>query len=187
MAPRLPLLRVLSKFLAKKNPMCKIIWASLLLIGCAVQQKQEPVPPEQSRLVYHIQPDPSTDDPHFTLCDIDKAYPYYGTDTHTRRDKRQLLTHFQNGFTPSPEVHDTGFISIRFMVNCMGVAGRFRVTEFDTSYGPMKFDTSISSQLLKLTKDVKDWEPIRFASGSYDSYCYFLFKIEGGKLTDVLP
>ena len=167
--------------------MYKFILIVVILIGCAAQPKHEPIPPEQSPLVYHIQPDPVADDPHFALCDVSKAYPYYGTDTHARRDKREILTHFLKGFTSSPEIHDTGFISVRFMVNCMGVAGRFRVTEFDKSYAPIKFDTRITSQLLKLSKDVKDWEPIRFDSGSYDSYCYFLFKIEDGKLTDVLP
>jgi hypothetical protein len=187
MALRLPHYHASSNF-TQKRPMFKnTVIIIVMMMGCASQPKQEPVPPEQGWLVYHIQPDRALDDPFFTLCDVSKAYPYYGTDTHPRRDKGEITAHFVNNFIPSQEVRDSGFICIRFMVNCIGVAGRFRVIEFDKSYTPMKFDSRISSQLLKLTQNVKDWEPIRFNGGSYDSYCYFLFKIEDGKLTDVLP
>lgn len=168
--------------------MYRMLLVMVLLTSCAAHQSQVPTPaPEKSPLVYHIQPDPALDDPHFTLCNVERAYPYYGVDTRPTRDKRQILDHFKKGYTPPTDVRESGFISIRFMVNCMGVAGRFRITSFDDQYAPMNFDNKISSQLLTLTKEIKDWEPLRFDSGTYDAYCYFLFKIEGGQLIDVLP
>jgi hypothetical protein len=166
--------------------MYKILLASLLLSACAVQQPSV-APPEKSNLVYHIQPDQSLDDPLFTVCDLNTAFAYYGYDTHTKRDKRELINYFTQGYHTPDGISDTGYVTIRFMVNCMGVPGRFRVLTFDNDYQEIVFSNEVTSQLLALTKNVKDWQPIMYNNTTRDSYCYFLFKINNGKLIDILP
>ena len=171
--------------------MYKPLLAFLFLVGgCATPPKQQVIvsPPEKANFVYHIQPDALVDDPTFTLCDVNTAYPYYGTDTHVKRDKREILEYFNHGYRKPETARDNGYVCIRFIVNCMGVAGRFRLEEFDKNYQPTSINSEIKVQLLDLTRNVKDWQPIIFENQrTYDSYCYFLFKIENGNLTDVLP
>jgi hypothetical protein len=173
----------------QKKPMYKALTLFLIsLCGCtSTQQPLTNIHKENSRLVYHIQPDDTLDEMHFTLCNVNTAYPYYGTELSPQRDKRELIKYFKEGYRAPTKSTESGFISIRFMVNCYGMPGRYRVLQFDKHYQPVTFDSSVTSQLLNLTKGVKDWVPKTFETVTYDSYCYFLFKIENGKLTDILP
>ena len=166
--------------------MYKILIAAFILAGCAIQQAPVPTQ-EKSNLVYHIQPDPTLDDPLFKVCDLNTAFAYYGYDTHTKRDKRELTNYFTQGYHPPSGLSDTGYVTIRFMVNCLGVPGRFRLVTFDKNYQEAIFSKEVTDQLLTLTKSIKDWQPIMYNNSTRDSYCYFLFKIEKGQLIDILP
>ncbi|HYF67786.1 MAG TPA: hypothetical protein VD884_06615 [Ohtaekwangia sp.] len=159
----------------------------VLLVNCSSKQIPQ-ITPEESLWVYHIQPDAALDDPTFKLCDPKTAYPYYSVGAGYAGDKRELMNYFLSQFKNlDSDSSQTGFITIRFMINCQGLTGRFRLIEFDEAYKPFSFDPSISKQLLDLTKELKEWIPGKHGVQNYDSYYYLCFKIRNGTLIDITP
>jgi hypothetical protein len=167
------------------NPMYRLS-IFLMALGACSASKPTTVT-EKAPFVYHIQPESAIDDPSFQLCNASSAYPYYGTETSSVLDKRILLEHFlslNNQWKPHRE---SGYIVIRFMVNCHGQPGRYRVLSFDMNYQPKDFPRKMIDMLMDKTKELKSWNVISHEGRQYDSYCYFTFKIENGLLTDVTP
>lgn len=81
----------------------------------------------------------------------------------------------------------TGYITIRFLINCKGDTGRFRVTEMDFDLKPKKFDTKITQQILAITKELDGWKALERWENTWDVQQYLTFRFEDGILTDILP
>jgi len=157
--------------------------SSLLLSLPAIAQQKE-----NARMVFHIPFDPKLDDPAFSLCEIESLHPYYSTNARNRKDKRELVGYFTASFKDVKGTEtQSGFVVIRFIINCQGQTGRFRIESFDKNYHPLTFNKGITDQLLARTKNLKDWIPGQYENRMFDSYFYFCFKIKNGKLIDVLP
>jgi len=50
-----------------------------------------------------------------------------------------------------------------------------------------KFSDSLSSQLLSLTKELDGWLVGEMEGKKYDYYQYLTFKMENGKLIEIMP
>jgi hypothetical protein len=161
------------------------LFVSAMAFACTASKPT--VVREEAPFVYHIQPDDSKDDPSFKLCNVSAAYPYYGTETSNVLDKRILLEHFLAVNTYMKSANENGYVVIRFMVNCHGQPGRYRVRSFDMNYEPKEFPRKITEVLMDHTKQLKSWAVRTHDGRQYDSYCYFAFKIENGFVTDVMP
>jgi hypothetical protein len=168
--------------------MCRTIIATFLILISSCSIKPATMAPlESAPFVYHIQPNPDTDK-DFSLCDPTSAHPYYSVNTVPERDKREILHHFLNSFNKGrPKSSESGWLVIRFVVNCNGVTGRFRAQALDFNYKPYSFSDKTTSALLDLTKKVERWKTGEHEGRKFDSYYYFCFKIEKGLLIDVLP
>lgn len=134
--------------------------------------------------------DQKLDQPGFELCNGDanvKQYFNMGMGLQFEGDKKAIDTKFRNTYKPVQGKNQNGWIRIRFIVNCKGEAGRFRVLEADGNYQPVKFSKEISSQLLEITKNLKGWKAMRYKDEPVDYYQYLLFKLEDGQITEILP
>jgi len=128
------------------------------------------------------------DDPSFTICNPKEVFQYYNTTAYYKQHKREIEHYFKSRYQPSAQTAgETGYLTIRFIINCSGQTGRFRVYELDANYQPAKFDTGITSQLLKLTKELRGWQPAVYKNTIYDSYQYITFKLKKGAIACVLP
>lgn len=80
-----------------------------------------------------------------------------------------------------------GFITIRFVVNCEGKTGLFRIQEMNENYEEKNFDQKLTKNLLDFTKKLDGWIPKEYLGRKFDYYQYLTFKIENGKVTEILP
>tara|TARA_R110002020_G_scaffold444853_1_gene656494 strand:- start:2053 stop:2316 length:264 start_codon:yes stop_codon:yes gene_type:complete len=80
-----------------------------------------------------------------------------------------------------------GFIRLRFIVNCEGKTGRFRVLQSDENFEEMEFDNKIVNQLVTITKGIEKWGIFYRQDDPIDYYMYLIFKIKDGQLTEILP
>ena len=144
---------------------------------------------QTSHLVYHIPEDPKTDDPSFKPCNEQWINPYYGVKTGYRGDKTALVKHFNVQYRkPNNKLSkQSGYITIRFIVNCKGKTGRFRLQQFDREYNITSYPQEIVSQLLNLTRQLNGWVPGQYNGESMDSYYYLCFKIKEGEIAEILP
>ncbi len=150
--------------------------------------------------------DKALDDPSFQPCNEARALPYniYGGALRIKGDKYRVIQHFVQGYSLGPVDGQTGYITIRFMVNCKGQTGRFRLYQMDMNGQTAHFEAAIQQRLMSLCKSLDGWE-IQYASDkdgivtnflspsgtpgavAYDYYQQLTIKLKDGQIEQILP
>lgn len=137
--------------------------------------------------------DVEIDTAEFNLCSDDSmAVQYYaftkvvGTKPYLN-EKYDVQKVFETNYNPKIAKKETGLLRIRFIVNCQGKSGRYRMLGMNENYKEIKFDESITNQILSITKNLINWKPFITDSSRRDYYMYLIFKIEKGKIIEILP
>ena len=163
----------------------------LILILCSCQtEKKAGEKDEYLRWVGDIQQNEQIDETEFKVCNGDDNILQYfnlGEGPVYSGEKSKILKTFKSKYQPVPGKTQNGLIRIRFIVNCEGKAGIFRVLQSDYDYQEKEFDKEIVSQLLNITSEIENWEVFKRNEISVDYYMYLIFKITDGKLIEILP
>lgn len=139
-------------------------------------------------MVGDISYDPKTDNPDFVLCNNKRIYQYYSVKTNYEGEKVSLYKEIQTKYKFKNSFrHETGFITIRFVVSCNGFTDRFRIFEIDEHYLPKKFNAELRTQLLDICKSLKHWKPGLINGQAVDSYYHLSFKLQDGKIISIKP
>lgn len=144
---------------------------------------------QETRWIDDIVPDSTLDDANFKICNTNEQIIQYFNDGNSiqyKEGKAAIDSLFFSTYRPI-NVNQSGLIRIRFVVNCLGETGRFRLLSSDLNYQPYQFTTEITDQLLSILKPINGWKPKIWKSVKVDYYQYLIFKIENGKLTHILP
>jgi len=128
--------------------------------------------------------------PTFKLCDsllTDKWKPqYYSFKIKYPLSSENLTEEVNKSLIYQPK-QINGFVTIRFVVNCKGQTGNFEVYQIDNSYQQINFEEKYIEQLLTFVKTLENWKIGTYESRKFDYYAYFTFKIEYGKVTEIVP
>ncbi len=135
-----------------------------------------------------IAPDPALDDPAFTVCRENYIPQYYSTNSSFKGEKPAIEAYFREKFIKNKaHASESGYITIRFVVNCRGQTGRFRVQEIGLDYLPKKFPSALPNRLLDLTKQLDGWLPGQRNGFQLDCYQYLTFTITNGDISLIMP
>jgi hypothetical protein len=136
-----------------------------------------------------IQYDPKIDDPAFKICDYEALHQYYnfGKGLHYKGEKISINEHFKTKLKTKEQQGESGFLTIRFVVNCEGQTGRYRIQGMDNEYNPKNFSDELAAQLLNVTKQLDGWLAGEYEGRRFDYYQYLTFKIENGHLIEIMP
>lgn len=155
-----------------------------LLISC--HSASQSTTPTYLRSIGDILPDPGLDEASFTLCNDSTAVQYFAFGEKTFEGEKILIKRaFAEAYQSEQAAKESGLIRVRFVVNCKGETGRYRVIGMDEKYQEKKFDNSITDQILAITKDLKGWKG--FPHINRDYYQYLIFKIRAGELIEIMP
>jgi len=160
-----------------------------LLWSCQTEKKADEKQ-EYLRWVGDIEKNEQIDELEFKVCNgDDKILQYFnlGKGPVYSGEKCKILNTFKSKYKPITDKNQNGLIRIRFIVNCEGKAGRFRVLQSDYDYQEKDFNKEIVSQLLNIIKEIEDWEVFKRNEVPVDYYMYLIFKITYGQLTEILP
>jgi hypothetical protein len=141
------------------------------------------------RHVGDIEFDSKIDNPNFKCChdeDRIKQYFNFGKGLQYKGEKYAIVQIFKDNYKPVA-INERGLIRIRFIVNCKGESGRFRIDAMDVNYNPSSFDERISDQILRITRGLDAWLPLSTKQGPQDYYQYLIFNIENGDIKEILP
>jgi hypothetical protein len=148
---------------------------------------------EYPRMIGDIAFDEKIDSTEFKLCNNDSLVVQYyaftkivGGKTYLD-EKYEVEKIFEKNYNHKIVKKESGNIRIRFLVNCKGVSGRYRIIGMDKNYKEKHFDTSITNQLLSITQRLVKWKPFIKNNIQRDYYQYLIFKIEKGELIEILP
>lgn len=168
-----------------KKPSLIFIFFSILF-SC---QKHSGKPVDYPAQVGDIPFDAGIDAPDFKLCDEKIVLQYYmfGKGLLYRGEKAKINEHFMKNFKARYLQDETGFITIRFIVNCHGQTGRFRIQGMDLDFKERTFDEVLINQIVHLTKSLDGWIVGELEGQVYDYYQYLTCKIEHGQLIEITP
>ena len=171
------------------KPLLFLSFFPLLLLGCKTETTPEDKD-EYLRWVGDIEQNKNIDQPHFKACHGDEQILQYfnlGEGPLYPEEKSSLLETFESEYEPVKNTGQSGLIRIRFVVNCEGKAGRFRMIQADNDYNEIEFDKRITDQLLEITKEIDSWKIVYRREVPVDYYSYLIFKMNNGQITEILP
>lgn len=162
-----------------------LLFLAIIFFSCSQPEKPTEYPLQVGDIAY----DASIDDENFKVCDENRIAQYYnfGQGLQYEGEKLRLNQHFLTGYKPQVADDASGFITIRFIVNCHGQTGRFRMVGMDNEYNEKSFDEDIATQLLELTRQLNGWIVPQHDGQNFDYYQYLTFKIEKGELIEIMP
>lgn len=172
-----------------KKTLIAISFLFSIISSCQSEKKVEEKQ-EYLRWVGDIEQNDKIDKLDFKVCNgDDKILQYFnlGEGPLYSGEKSTILKTFKSKYKPSVDNSQNGLIRIRFIINCEGKAGRFRVLQSDYDYQEIEFDKRIVSQLVDITKGIENWQICYRSDIPVDYYMYFIFKITDGQLTEILP
>ena len=84
---------------------------------------------------------------------------------------------------------DSGYLNFRFLVNCKGQAGWFEIIETDLDLVEQKINPELVSELLEFTSQSDHWNILSYekTGDSYNYYNYVSYRLENGKITEIIP
>ena len=123
----------------------------------------------------------------FEVCNENFILQYYNPERATYSKGKNELRKFVLSNYTNNNYTDSGYLNIRFVINCKGEAGRYIIHENNLDLEPQKFNTELVNQLFKITSNLKNWNP-NFVRNEYrDSYMYLSYRIENGEITEIIP
>jgi hypothetical protein len=121
------------------------------------------------------------------LCLGERIAEYYSLNAKHPKSSYQILDEARRFYKKPEKSGQSGFLTVRLVVNCRGEAVAFRLYELDENYKNRPFDTTISSQLLDFVKKLDGWKIATPEGKAYNYYTYLCFKIKNGNLETVAP
>lgn len=165
---------------------CFLISILLLIFSCKSREvNTERYPP----MVGDITFDQQMDDPDFKVCNENQVLQYYNFNKglQYKGEKAAINQHFNAGLKNKSLLGESGFLTIRFIVNCEGNTGWFRTEGMDKDYEEKEFNKELVDEILKLTKQLDGWVIGTIDTHPLDYYQYLTFKIVDGKLIEIMP
>ena len=165
----------------------------MLVLAFSACHETAPIESKYPRMIGDIAYDPSIDTTEHKLCNSEKFAVQYYVYNHLegnypfKEEKHKVNEIFRNKYNPQNAKKESGLIRIRFLVNCKGEAGRYRVISMDENYQEKTFDPSITDQLLSITMNDLEWAPFETEGKKRDYYMYLIFKIREGEIIEILP
>ena len=126
------------------------------------------------------------DNPSFNLCNdgyIGQDYASYGANYYG--GKKAIKKHIFKYLQHQDLFRGSGLITFRFVVNCKGETGYYRVKSIDEDLQETEFDPQQLQKLEAAIAQLEDWQPGKWQDEKFDSYYQITFKIENGKITDI--
>lgn len=127
---------------------------------------------------------------NFELCHFNNyIYDYYngGPKLLYKGGKKEIWNIFNEQLDTTKLFNESGYLTYRFIVNCNGKAGRFITEEADLDFKRKKFNATTTTHFYEILKEMTDWIPTISKGKNVDAYFYLTFKLEDGKLVELLP
>ena len=124
------------------------------------------------------------DDSFFKVCDETRILQYYSVNANYQNGRKALKKEIWETIEPLT-FKASGYITFRFIINCDGEIGRFRVKTIDSELKKNEFDSDKIKTLQSSIENLKHWSAGALGTKTFDSYFVLNFKIETDKITDI--
>ncbi|WP_310991535.1 hypothetical protein [Aequorivita marina] len=123
-----------------------------------------------------------------TLCNAEAIYyVHHGASEKGYAGNKKQFREFILANFKSKAFTDSGYLNFRFLVSCNGNPGWFKTIQVDTTYNTTQFSEALVSQLRTLTAKPDNWNILRIEESPVDYYMYVSYKLQDGKIIEILP
>lgn len=132
--------------------------------------------------------DSNVDNSSFKLCNEERVFQYYSVGTEYEGERKALRNEVFKYLSNEIIKFDSnsGYITFRFIINCNGKSGRYRVKMVNEDLKETVFKKSEIEKLKTAITKLKKWKSGKLNDGTkVDSYYQINFKIEKGSIIDI--
>lgn len=122
------------------------------------------------------------------LCDQGNLYYTYngaGLKAYSN-NKKKFRERLAQQYKPE-NFSDSGYLNYRFLVNCDGNPGWFEIIQMDLNLKEKQLDPNMVKALLTFTSNPENWNSLEIEDTAINYYMYVSYRIENGKVTEVIP
>ena len=113
---------------------------------------------------------------------------YYQTGASYEGGLYAIKKYYNDVYKSTENQKDTGYFTVRFMINCLGEIGNFEILQCDLDFKSTNFTEELQMQIISVLKNLKDWEPGIDGSGTkIDSQKFLTFVMDNGRIKDIVP
>lgn len=127
----------------------------------------------------------------FVLCghpdDIADYYNSENAQTGYSLQKKVLVSSIRAEFDEQYLFSESGYLTFRFVVNCNGESAWYTTEESDLNFQHKTFNSQTVDYLYSIISKYNRWKPVMLKEEARDAYFYITFKLNNGKLDDILP
>lgn len=158
----------------------------IIIIGCQANPEQSKSK-KYTRAIGYLEPDNRDFTEDFKKCsDTLPIGFYHSAAPHVYKgSKRTFVKYIQENYK-NQGFSDSGFLNLRFLINCRGDIGDMEVNELDNDFLPSDLNDAMVEQLINLSVNEQNWR-LPNIDKPYDVYMYLIYKIENGDITEILP
>ncbi|WP_430410709.1 hypothetical protein [Kordia sp.] len=124
----------------------------------------------------------------YELCDEGRIYNTYSSAglKAYKGSKKRFRDHINENFNNNAFT-DAGYVNFRFLVNCEGNAGWFEIIQMNLDLKETTLNKTMVDSLFTLTSNPENWEIIEYYEAPRNYYMYVSYRIENGKVTEIIP
>jgi len=163
-----------------------LIPIAILLYSCNASNVEVSPPKKYNNLVGDIPVQADIDNPNFQLCDSTKVI-HQRTALRYLGGNEAIEKTYMDKFNPqSSYTQFTGYVVIRFIMNCNNETGRFRVQSLADDFSLQKCPSGMQEELLTIAKNLNAWQHAPTKDTKLDYTKYINIKITNGKVVEIL-
>ena len=122
-----------------------------------------------------------------TSCADTNVAEYYSVHQKYIFSGQALLQKFNALYTKPIAALQSGFVTVRFVVNCKGETGYFNVYETNLQKQAYLMNAAIKKQIVQFVKSLENFPIASFQNKAVNYYYYFNFKIMDNEIKTISP
>jgi hypothetical protein len=130
--------------------------------------------------------DPTSDDQNFMLCDSTKVISGRSSLSFSDNGSTVAEVCLKNFKFQPAYASFSGYVIVRFIVNCQKETGRFRIQTLAEDFSSKECPLALQNHLSSIVQGLKSWKDRGTRGRGADRSKYINFKITNGKIENVL-
>jgi hypothetical protein len=109
------------------------------------------------------------------------------TDMKNSKSSSQILNEWNALFKKPENFNQSGFLTVRFVVNCQLETCCYNIYSMDENYQPVAYNENVKTQLIAFIKNLNGWKTGEYDSKATNYFYYLNFVIKNGEFKRVSP
>ena len=123
------------------------------------------------------------DDPHFKFCDSTDVLHKRAFVGYKRGGMRAIYEDIYDNYVYQKTYATfSGYLIVRFAVNCHDESGRFRLQTVDLDFNLSEPPKALSQHIISIVKSLKGWKHPLYDNKDYDGYKFLTIKVQNGQI-----